>query len=135
MSSLETIGLEWKNKFQILWCFQGIVAPFLVQQEWGFGGFNNKDGKGIQIAPFECTGEDGIWTLATNFDLSLVLLEIKFLPHKKNKLPSIAKSVCYHFKEIITVYFDKNGTHEFRVWAKFECFNCTCWWFKITFVV
>jgi hypothetical protein len=32
----------------------------LVEQEWGLGGFKNKDGKGTQIASFECTAEDGI---------------------------------------------------------------------------
>jgi hypothetical protein len=37
-----------------------MFAPFLVEQECGIGNFNIKDGKGIQIASFECTEEDGI---------------------------------------------------------------------------
>ena len=60
MRLLETIELEWKKRLKQSDVFWELFAPFLVEQEWGLGDFNSKDGKGTQIAQFNFTVEDGI---------------------------------------------------------------------------
>ena len=79
--------------------------------EWRLGCLKTKDGKGTQIAPIQCNAEEGSSALALDFGLSLLTLEIKFFPHRKQIESHLQRPICYHFSEIITLYFDNNGTH------------------------
>ena len=57
LEQLETLDLL-ERKGEDLNSMQLSEVVFL-KLEWRFGGFKNKDGKGTQIAPFECTAEEG----------------------------------------------------------------------------
>jgi len=48
-----------KRRFKHHALFRELAAIVSGKLEWRLGGFKIKDGKGIQIASFECTAEDG----------------------------------------------------------------------------
>jgi len=47
-----------KRRFKHHALFRELPAIVSGKLEWRLGGFNNKDGKGTQIAPFECAAEE-----------------------------------------------------------------------------
>jgi len=52
------------------------------------------------------------------FSLSLVQLEIRFLPQRKQIASTFQRPSCCYFSDIITVDFDNNVTHLYTVCAK-----------------
>jgi hypothetical protein len=47
-----------KRRFKHHVVLRELPALDFGQLEWRLGGFRNKDGKGTQIVPFECTAEE-----------------------------------------------------------------------------
>jgi hypothetical protein len=50
---------EKKRRLKHHLIFRELPALVYGKLEWRLGGCKNKDGKGTQIGPFECTAEEG----------------------------------------------------------------------------